>query len=172
MHEQRDHRELHLTRADLAPEIFGRTADHLTGEEDADDEEQQEVDHADALAAEHAVYPHADHRREAGERIEAVHFRVDRAAGHVGGDRRESGAGGRPEAQFLALEIAEMLIDRQRGDGRARHVELAVRRRGAGDLIGRRGMRGQAGIRRHCIENHDPDDEPDHHRDHHPIDDY
>ena len=65
-------------------------------------------------------------------------LRIDRAAGHVGGDRREGGAGGRPETQFLALEIAEMLVDRQRGDGRARHVDLAVRRRRIGDLIGPR----------------------------------
>ena len=119
------------------PEVLGRAADHQAGEEDADDQVQQQVDHADALAAEDAVEPHADHRREAGQRIEAVHC-VDRAAGDVGRDRREGRAGRGAEAQFLAFEIAEMLIDRQRGDGRARHVELAVRRRGAGDLIGRR----------------------------------
>ena len=171
MHEQRDHRQLHFPRADLAPKIFGRAADHLSGEEHADDEEQQQVDHADALAAEHAVHPHADHRRYAGERIEAVHLGVDRAASDVGGDRRESGAGGRPEAQFLALEIAEMLIDRQRGDWPGWHVDLAVRRRGIGDLIGRAGMRGEARIRLHRVEDHDPDDEPDHHRQHHAVDD-
>ena len=67
VHEQRDHRQLHLARADLLAQIFGRAPDHLPGDEDADDEEQQQVDHADALAAVDAVEPHADHRREPGE---------------------------------------------------------------------------------------------------------
>ena len=64
-----------------------------------------------------------------------------------------------------------MLVDRQPRDGRADHVELAVWRRSAGDLVGRAGMRGQAGVRLHRIEADDPGDEPDHHRQHHTIDD-
>ena len=43
MDEQRDHRELHLPRADLAPEVFGRPADHLPSEEDADDQEKSRL---------------------------------------------------------------------------------------------------------------------------------
>ena len=65
MHEQGDHGELHLAGADLSAEIFGRAADHHAGDEHADDQEDEHVDHADAFAAEHAVQPHADHRRNA-----------------------------------------------------------------------------------------------------------
>ena len=40
------------------------------------------------------------------------------------------GAGRGAEAQLLAFEIAEVLVDRQPGDGRADDVDLAVWRRG------------------------------------------
>ena len=61
--EQGDHGQLHLAGLDLAAEVFRRAADHQAAEEDGQDEVQQQVDEADALAAEDAVEPHADERR-------------------------------------------------------------------------------------------------------------
>ena len=87
------------------------------GQEDADDQVDQHVDQADALAAEDAVEPHAGQRRQAGQRIEAVVHAVDRAAGDGGGDGREGRAGRGAEAQLLAFEVAQLLIDRQAGNG-------------------------------------------------------
>ena len=52
----------------------------------------------------------------AGDRIEAVLLGVHGAAGHIGGDRGEDGARRGAEAHFLALEIAQVLVD-----GQARH---------------------------------------------------
>jgi hypothetical protein len=116
MHEQRDDRQLHLAPFDLAAEIFRAAPDHLAGEEDANDQEQQEIDHADALAAEHAVQPHACEGRQARHRIERVVLGVDCAARHVGRDDAEYGTRRRAEAQLLAFEVAEMLVHGQAGD--------------------------------------------------------
>ena len=62
VNEQRDHRELHFPRAHFQAQVFRCTADHLARDEHTDDKEQEQVDHAHALAAEHAIEPHADHR--------------------------------------------------------------------------------------------------------------
>ena len=118
MDQQCDHRERHLTPADFPAQVLGRAANHLTRQEDTDDQEQQQVDHSDAFSAVDAVQPHSHEGRKARDRIQAVVFAIDRAAGHVNRGRGEGRAGGSSEAQFLTLEIAEMLIDRESSHGR------------------------------------------------------
>ena len=103
MNEQGEHRQLHLAGLDLLAEVLRRAAHHQAGQEDADDQVDQHVDQADALAAEDAVEPHAGEGRQAGQRVEAVVHAVDRAAGHRRRDGGEGRAGGRAEAQLLAL---------------------------------------------------------------------
>ncbi len=113
MNQQCDHRERHLASADFPAEVFGRAPHHLSCQEDTDDQEQQQIDHADAFAAVDAVQPHSHEGRQSGDRIQAVMLAVDRTAGHIDCGRGEGRSRGGPEAQLLALEIAEMLIDRQ-----------------------------------------------------------
>ena len=59
MNQQRNHRQLHFARRDLFAEILGCASDHEPGDEHADDQIQQQVNHAYALAAVDAVEPHA-----------------------------------------------------------------------------------------------------------------
>src|SRR5258708_38326134 len=108
MAQQGDHRKRHLTRATLFAQVLGRPAHHLPCDEHSYYQEQQKVDHADALATVYAVHPHPPHWRERYNRVQAVMLAVDRAAGHVHGHSREGGASRSTETHFLALEIAEM----------------------------------------------------------------
>ena len=109
MDEQGEHGQLHLAGLDLLAQVFRRAADHQPGQEHADDQVNEHVDEADALAAEDAVEPHAGERRQAGQRIEAVVHAVDRAARHGRRHRREGRPGRGAEAQFLAFEIAQLV---------------------------------------------------------------
>ena len=118
-------RQLHLAGADLLAQVLGRPPHHHAGHEDADDHVEQHVDHAHALAAEDAVEPHAHHGRQGGQGVEAVCFGVDRAAGHVGGQGIEGGAGRGAEAHFFAFEVAQVLVHGQARHGRQRHRAVA-----------------------------------------------
>ena len=107
MDQQREHGQLHLAGFDLLAQVLGRASDHQPGDEHADDQVQQQVDHAHALAAEDAVEPHAGQRRQAGQRIEAVVGAVDGAAGDRRGHGGERRAGGGAETQLLAFQVAQ-----------------------------------------------------------------
>ena len=41
MHQQGEHRQLHLAGLDLLAQVLGRAADHQPGDEDADDQVEQ-----------------------------------------------------------------------------------------------------------------------------------
>ena len=60
--------------------MFGGPTYHLAGNKDANYQKEQQVDHSHTLSAEDAVKPHARHRREGGDRVQAVVLAVDRAA--------------------------------------------------------------------------------------------
>src|SRR6266852_1419974 len=117
MNQQRDHGKRHLAPADLLAEILRRTPYHLPRQKHADDQEEQQVDHSHALAAVNAVQPHADERREPCYWVQAVVLGVNRTARHIDCRGCEGRTRRRAKAQFLALEIAQMLIDRQPCDG-------------------------------------------------------
>ena len=87
MNQQRDHCEFHLATTDLFPEVFGGSADHLTSHKNANDQKEQQVDHANAFSAVNTVQPHADHRRERRDGIQAIVFTIDRSVGDVHGQR-------------------------------------------------------------------------------------
>src|SRR5260221_5689657 len=72
VNEQCNHREFHLATADFSTQILWGSTNHLTCNENTDDQKQQQVDHAHALATKDAVQPHPNHRRESGYRIEAI----------------------------------------------------------------------------------------------------
>ncbi len=72
MNENRQQGELHLPGFHLATEILRRSPHHHAADEDADNNVQKHVDHTDADTAEGDVEPHADHRHESGEGVEAV----------------------------------------------------------------------------------------------------
>src|ERR1700677_4007400 len=72
MNEQSEQGKLDFARTDLLTKIFRCAADHLAHNEDPDNHVQQHIDHADALAAEDAVDPHAKKRRYGGDGIQAV----------------------------------------------------------------------------------------------------
>src|ERR1700719_777695 len=112
MDQQSYDRELNLARANLASEVLRRAAYHLTSYKHPNDQEQEQVDHSDALAAEYAVEPHTHHWRDSGQRDETVMRAVDGSAGNVGGQSREGRPGDRPEAQLLALQVSQMLVER------------------------------------------------------------
>ena len=67
---------------------------------------------------------------------------------------------------------AQMLVERQRCDLRARDVDLAGRRGRAWNLIGLGGMGGEARIGLQSVVIDDPADEPDHHGQHDAVDDH
>src|ERR1019366_9535367 len=120
MHEKCDNRQLDFTRTDFTAEIFRRAPHHLACDEYANDEKEQQVNHADALAAEYTVQPHAHHRRKPGERIEAIVGAVHSTASDFGSDCGKGRTGNGAESQFLAFEIAQMLLNRQTRDLRNR----------------------------------------------------
>ena len=101
---------------------------------------------------------------EGGQGVEAVRLGVHRAAGHIGGEGGEGGAGRSAEAQFLAFEVAQVLVHRQARPPPAGSPTLSARRRGAGDLeASGRGMGGQSGIGFQGIVIDRPDDGAGHH---------
>ena len=105
-----------------------------------------------------------------GNRVQAVVFAVDRAAGHVHRHRGERRARRGAEAHFLAFEIAQMLIHRQPGNRRREKTThpFSARRCGAGDFVRRRRrMRRQPRVRLQRVEADRPDDRADHHEHHH-----
>ena len=159
VNQQRDHRQFHFARTDFLAQVFGCPPHHLAGQENSDDQEQQQVDHADALAAVYAVDPHSHHRRQRGDRIETVVLAINRAAGHVHRHRREGGAGRRSKTQLLAFQVAQVLIDRQPGNRRDCQRAFPSRRRRAGYLkrLACR-MRGKARIGLQSVVVNRPDD--------------
>src|SRR5271154_4523887 len=128
MDQQSYHRELNLACANFFTQVLGRASYHLPGQENADDQEQEQVDHSNALAAVYAVEPHAPERRERGDRIQAVMLAVHRSAGYIHCGRGEGRTGRGSEAQFFTLKIAEMLVDWQSCDGRQSNQLLAAGR--------------------------------------------
>ena len=115
MDQQGDHGELHFAGFDLLAEVFGRPPDHQARDEHADNQVDQHVDHAHPFAAEDAVQPHARQGRDSRQRIEAVVHAVHRPAGDAGRRGGKGRSGRRAEPQFLALQVAQRLIDGQRG---------------------------------------------------------
>jgi len=168
VHEQRDHRELHFACTDLASEILRSAAYHLPRDEHANDQEQQQIDHADTLATEHAIDPHANERRQARKWIQAVVLGIDRTARHIGRDRGERRTRRGTKAQFLAFQVPEMLFDGQRG-----HRGYRERAVCAGQLIAARNrMRGERGIGLERVPINCPANQADHPRQHHAVDHY
>ena len=106
------------------------------------------------------------HRRERGHRIQAVVLAVDRAAGNVDRHRREGGAGGGPEAQLLALEVAQVLIDRQSGNRRrsATCLPPGALALGISNVWPRMGGQPGIGFQRVIVDR--PDDRPHHQHQH------
>ena len=159
MDQKGENGELYLPGPDLLSQILGCPSHHLAGNEDPDDYVQEHVDHAHALAAEDTVQPHPHHGRQGGKGVEAVLFGIDRAAGYVRRYGIKDGAGRCPEAHFLALEVAQVLVNGQARHRRQRHRQLPALGRGAGYLVGvDRVMSGQARIRLQCIPVNGPDD--------------
>ena len=128
MDQQSYHRELDLACSNFFAKILRRASYHLPGQENADDQEQEQVDHSDAFAAINAVEPHAPEGRERGDRIQAVMLAVYRTAGYIHCGRGKGCTGRGSEAQLFALEIAEMLIDWQSRDGRQSNQLFSIRR--------------------------------------------
>ena len=116
MNQQCNHRKCHFATTDFLTQVFWRAPDHLAGQEDSDDQEKQQIDHPDAFAAVNTVQPHADERRQSGDRVETIVLGIHRAARYVHRRSRESRSSRRPEPKFFTLQISEMLIDRQSGD--------------------------------------------------------
>ncbi len=161
--EQGEHGQFHLARLDLLAEILRRAADHQAGQEHADDEVDEQVHQADALAAEDAVEPHAGKRRQTGQRIEAVVHAVDRAARHRRGHGRERRPRRGAETQLLAFEVAQLrLIDGQRRQGGDVDAVLALRSFGVGS-------QGRIGLLR--VEVDGPTDHAEEHHEHDAVDD-
>src|SRR5580704_2428482 len=131
MYQQSDQRKFYFARADLFPEVLRRSTDHLPNYENSDDEKEQHVDHADAFPAIDAIHPHAKEGRQGCHRVKTVVLADDRAASKIHRGGREGRAGGSAEAQFLALQVAEMLVKRQTRHRRQSDIALAAGRRRA-----------------------------------------
>ena len=105
--EQRQHRHLHVVGLDFLAEIFRRAADHQTGDEDREHDEDEHSVESRADAAENDFAElNVEQRHKSAERGERIVHRVDRAAGCVGRDRGEERGIENAEADFLALHIA------------------------------------------------------------------
>ena len=116
-HEGDEHRHLDLERLDLLAEVLGRAADHQAGDEHGEDraDDQHPVHPGADAAGRDLAQLHVEQRDEAGDRLGAVVPRVDRARAGAGRDGHEQAAERRPEADLLALHVAQAgLVDRGR----------------------------------------------------------
>ena len=117
--EQRQHRHLHVVGLDFLAEIFRRAADHQTGDEDREHDEDEHSVESGADAAENDFAElDVEQRNETAERGERIVHRIDRAARRVGRDRGKERGVEDAEADFLALHVAvgrgdaELLMNR------------------------------------------------------------
>ncbi len=114
------HRPLHFPRlGHFLPRYSGESAAISPAERTPTIRYPSMFTKADALAAVDTVQPHARQRRDAGQRDSSCRAYSSRTRKSTGsGNCCERGAGGRSaaEAQFLAFEIAQFLIDREASD--------------------------------------------------------
>ena len=83
--EHRQHRELHLAHLDFLAEVFGRAADHQSGDEYRDDRDNEKAIKPGADAARpDAAGQNVEHRHEAAERRQRIVHRDDRAGPRPG----------------------------------------------------------------------------------------
>ena len=115
--EHGQHGQLHVVRFDLLAEVFGRSPDHQSGDEDGEHDEEEHAVHPGADAAEDHFAEHdVEQRDRAADRREGVVPRVDRAAGGVGGDRGEERGVADAEADFFPFHVAVRRGDAERVD--------------------------------------------------------
>ena len=109
-----EHGHLDVVGFDLLAEILGRAADHQSGDEDGQHDEDEHAVESGADAAEDDLAQlDVEQRNHAAERREGVVPGVDGAAAGVGGDGGEERGIGDAEADFLAFHVAARL---QRAD--------------------------------------------------------
>ena len=121
--ERVEHGHLHVVGFDLLAQVLRRAADHQSGDEDREHDEDQHAVHARADAAEDHLAEHdVGQRNHAAERSKAVVHAVDGAATGVGGDGGEERALGDAVAHLLAFHVAA-------GRGRGARLLRAVNQR-------------------------------------------
>ncbi len=104
--QHRKHRHLDVEGFDFLAEIFGSAADHQAGDEDGEDDEDKHAVKSGADPAEDDLAKHDIEKRDhAAEGREGIVHAVDGTAASVRCDRREKGAVGYSEANFLAFHV-------------------------------------------------------------------